>query len=801
MALSPSAAWLAAAAKSPNEPRVLLEIYDGSTTWRCVNTYCGHSDFAADDEALIQFSPLAEEVDPFTRETQIGSMTIEVADAWIRPIAVNNRIWGQRVTLKLGFYGMAESDYLDIFRGAIDDEPRPRPGGNSVVLDCADAFTVLAREKVVGYWANKHPLEIAEDIIEKSGVPAALIDYDSLDPSGVGHPTFDGVGLDDLDKGGTAAYSGAGDAVFEVEIDASVPSPDTFRWRKDGGGWTAGVNCSTSETTLSDGVKILFAAVDGHTIGDKWTINCTDALDAISHFNMSRGVGGDSVDDQAIRDPVSAHELLDELAQLLNGMWTRNEAGQIKFILFDNSKAAEDHWDDDVISDFEQLPADNLVNKITVMWQQYKSNDFIYRYVQSDTDSQSDYAFPGTSERIVHEKLDTQWLDHTKMQLNVDLAAGATTVVTSSNHVHGLTGCRWPDFPTSSQPDWAKCSAARPGWFRIGSVGGISDNDEIVKVTAMSINTTDDGRFIPINDPVTNTEVLEGPLPNRMTISTMVRGQLGTLDVAHNVGTGSTPMNDMTIPYHMATSRIDRFGVGAPKVEVTAPLSKAYLQYGDLVTLENEQYLAYGIDGITSGDGKWEITLKEVNLFDGEPHCRFILTYAGTSSPAKDHEPLDGTIGGLYGGVQGAIADEPVARPHVAQGMEVTQTAGLVGEVAAGALSNGVVTAQVLGAIAHTFQASKDTYVVADQEGNGVSFYVTALGAGRPDYASSEREIAKVVTGAATIDSIDTSEKPSTAVSGTKLINETTGIVKLDLNQQYGVSLNANASLTMYSED
>ncbi len=50
---------------------------------------------------------------------------------------------------------------------------------------------------------------------------------------------FKGTGLNDATWG--AAFSGAASAYYEVEIDA-VGAPDTFRWRKNGGGWTTGVS-------------------------------------------------------------------------------------------------------------------------------------------------------------------------------------------------------------------------------------------------------------------------------------------------------------------------------------------------------------------------------------------------------------------------------------------------------------------------------------------------------------------------------------------------------------------------------
>ena len=86
----------------------------------------------------------------------------------------------------------------------------------------------------------------------------------SMRPNG-----FKGTGLNDVTWG--VAFSGAASAYYEVEIDA-VGTPDTFRWRKNGGGWTTGVAITGAAQTLDEGQTIAFGATTGHTLGDSWTI-------------------------------------------------------------------------------------------------------------------------------------------------------------------------------------------------------------------------------------------------------------------------------------------------------------------------------------------------------------------------------------------------------------------------------------------------------------------------------------------------------------------------------------------------
>ena len=85
---------------------------------------------------------------------------------------------------------------------------------------------------------------------------------------------FKGDGLNDLTWG--TGYSGGGSSgYFEVVIDGAG-TPDTFKWRKNGGGWTETVAITGAAQTLSDSLTITFAATTGHTATDQWMIGNLD---------------------------------------------------------------------------------------------------------------------------------------------------------------------------------------------------------------------------------------------------------------------------------------------------------------------------------------------------------------------------------------------------------------------------------------------------------------------------------------------------------------------------------------------
>jgi hypothetical protein len=80
---------------------------------------------------------------------------------------------------------------------------------------------------------------------------------------------FSGIGLNDLTWG--TGFTGAATAYYEVVIDTAAV-PDKFKWRKNGGAWTALVTITGAEQTLDEGQKLTFAATTGHTLNDQWVI-------------------------------------------------------------------------------------------------------------------------------------------------------------------------------------------------------------------------------------------------------------------------------------------------------------------------------------------------------------------------------------------------------------------------------------------------------------------------------------------------------------------------------------------------
>jgi len=93
-----------------------------------------------------------------------------------------------------------------------------------------------------------------------------------LRPNGYEGVAATTLGLNDVTWSGIDAF--ATSRQYRVEIDASVPSPDTFVWTVNGGGGVGGVGITgAAQAVDANGQFIMFTAIDGHTIGDAWTIS------------------------------------------------------------------------------------------------------------------------------------------------------------------------------------------------------------------------------------------------------------------------------------------------------------------------------------------------------------------------------------------------------------------------------------------------------------------------------------------------------------------------------------------------
>ena len=193
--LTLSAEWQAEFLKADCEPVFLVRIYTATsnplvfctgdeifTLSSIYNPFTGASDGGETVyPSVASVSPLNISVDPFERSISRSTMTITFHDdGAIRQYLQSNRLMHKSIAISLGTTNIAaQANWAPVFRGLID-KISVRDG--QIDVQCVDHFQ-YSQEIYMGNWINKHPLEVIEKILTDQGLPAALIDGDSLDPT------------------------------------------------------------------------------------------------------------------------------------------------------------------------------------------------------------------------------------------------------------------------------------------------------------------------------------------------------------------------------------------------------------------------------------------------------------------------------------------------------------------------------------------------------------------------------------------------------------------------------------------
>ena len=184
--LTPEVEWDQAFLVENPRARILLTIEDGVDTWKALS---GSSNQISEQGSVLFVDSLSAEIDPATRDVQISETTIDVRDAWLRPILVAKRLRGKKVSLSIGTKEIAESKYLSYSSGLIS---KCTPDGNRdsgvIKISLNDMFASLADRELVGAWWQKHPLQIIYDgtsgILDRMGWGASLVDTATFNPDG-----------------------------------------------------------------------------------------------------------------------------------------------------------------------------------------------------------------------------------------------------------------------------------------------------------------------------------------------------------------------------------------------------------------------------------------------------------------------------------------------------------------------------------------------------------------------------------------------------------------------------------------
>jgi len=174
--------WLDAMVVSTPEIRFLAELHVATTTsYKFLSGPCTQ---IVEPESILDIAPVSRSIDPVTRAVSVQALTIRLArDELTEYIIKTYGVVGGRLELLLGAREMAEVVYENAGVYLVES---PRIGNEYISLPCVTSDGKLSFTKVTGYWLGMHPLEIIADIADKAGIPAALIDGTSFDPTQYG---------------------------------------------------------------------------------------------------------------------------------------------------------------------------------------------------------------------------------------------------------------------------------------------------------------------------------------------------------------------------------------------------------------------------------------------------------------------------------------------------------------------------------------------------------------------------------------------------------------------------------------
>lgn len=703
MALSLNAA-LVSSLLGWSRPRLLVHIYpDASTTYSFQDGPNSQTDYP---DSVLSVSSIKRSIDPLKREIKVGQCIVTMTlDERVNYMLQNEYLFGKNVEVLFGDQQIAEGAFAGFFAGTIS-EVTPKENGKRLEIKLKDSFNTLSDVQITGYWVNKHPLEIIEDIMDKAGLDSEQYDSDTLDPA-------NNTGLSHL-----------------------VLSAGLYQW------------------------------------------------------NHGTGIGVGS-------QPISALGAISKLAEIVDGMMWVDENGAAQFSAFDGAASSAADWTEDDIDEIVQIDTiGTIVNRIGVYshWDQARGL-YNHKFEQNDTDSQTNFGYPGgSSGRVREQAFEVNWLGGSSRLFEAiasdsDPGVGETFTVNGAL-AHSFAGSRYSTWPTT-QPSDAVVSSSRPAYIKI--------DDEIIECDACTVDE-DSTANVRVFDHTVGGYVIV-PAPVKLTYQVSERGARGTTAAAHPsdvTGSGAVAW-DMTIPIYMADSRLARWSNGAPKVRVTTGLKEYAVQISDLVTLTTSRYKSYGHDGLDNTT-KWEVVSKQVDIGDN-PKITWELVYAsesGAPTPTVAESTFPMIPARAANPIEQAIASGDVGEKHIVSGFTVTQDSGLDGIVSAGVASGLVGRVEFETDTDITFTASKDSYVAVGLTHGEIVVVETSLGAGTPTLAPDQVMVAKVVTDGSGITSI-TDLRVTEALDGNRVLDSTISFSHLDIAGGVGDGVIRNSNLQKYT--
>lgn len=192
MTLALNTNWLERARASTKDLVLLAAITKGADTWKFLDKPSSvfHYDIGLDSVA-----PIVVGVDVLTRKSAVDEQQVRLRDPAVRSLVSGTRLRGGKMSLKMGFADLDESDYVDLWGGVIEgthvDEDR-----QGVRLECLTIMEILRLHRITGAWRGQHPLDVIYDILTNAdtqkglALDSSMIDAASFDPDASANAAF-----------------------------------------------------------------------------------------------------------------------------------------------------------------------------------------------------------------------------------------------------------------------------------------------------------------------------------------------------------------------------------------------------------------------------------------------------------------------------------------------------------------------------------------------------------------------------------------------------------------------------------
>ena len=663
-----------------------------------------------------ELAPITRKLDPYTRQIETDETNILFNDdGVIRHINGSYPLKGKKVIVRIGTAALGETEFQTYFTGFIDELV---PVEGALEAQCVEFTSMLDDYPFRGQFVCKHPLVVLKQLLLACGIPSDMIDDNSFDPS-----------------------QGAYDTIRQYTLTSIMVERDFFQ------------------------------IVINPMGGAPWL--------ADSDYRRLQGTGATPDGYPHAEAAMNARDLVNKIVMFLSGM-LYSESGTIKFSLFDKTAAVARHLTVHDYRNFIQVESQKtIINDLRIDLGDGGEGKFL---TATDAASIAEYGAYTHVETptFMTAKMILKWLVPMNSPFNDDIESGedlSETFVLTSAQVTGLAGTQGTGNGGSGALAFG--SGAAGGYTTSAKYGVIEYNGELIKVTQIAMQSTPVS-FVPIvsDDGVTSVEtyqngdlILTEKHVNDVHVTGGVRGFAGTTpnimtDVffaTELVIFGRSAANDVTIPYQWATNYVmPRFANGLAMCEIETSYEHYDLEVGDLISIDNDQFLWRNVNGLSS-TSKLEIIGKEIEVLTDTPKIKFTLamanpastpsqtvTYATTGTPVNTGGKGKGGFDGLS--MMASTSGSAMAHGGASARKDSTNY-DVVVDACRPAVGN-LMREYSENIALKDLDASKDHYIAVDPTNGLFVAHTVTSGAAEPMIHGSNVRVCKVVAGASNITSV-----------------------------------------------